>query len=81
MSVGDEYTLWLGGSCTGQPVGGVYTDGTLEGATQAAQVTLSQTSTYYGGGMNGQGGGMGPGGHGGPGGPGGPGGMPPGGHW
>ncbi len=57
MSVGDSYTLWLGGTCSGESAEGIYTGGTLSGAAEVAQVTVSQTSTYYGGygGMGGPG--------------------------
>lgn len=72
MSVGDDYTLWLGGSCNGESHYGIYTDGTLTGATEITEVTVSEISTYYGG-YSGMGGGMGMGG-----GPGGPGGHGPG---
>ncbi len=71
MAVGLSYKLWLGGSCNGQQENGIFSSGTLSGATEISDVTLSQVSTYYGGG-GGFGGQGGPGGHGG--GPGGPGG-------
>ena len=66
MSVGDSYTLWLGGSCDGESSYGIYTSGRLTGATEITEVTVSQVSTYYGGysgmgGMGGNGGGHGPG--------------------
>ena len=57
MSVGDEYTLWLGGTCSGESADGIYTGGTLSGAEQITGVTISEVSTYYGGysGMGGPG--------------------------
>jgi len=70
FAVGDSFRLWLGGTCSGQSENGVYTGGLLQDAAEAAEVTISQVSTNYGGG--------GFGGHGGPGGPGGFG-KPPGG--
>jgi len=76
MSIGDTYTLWLGGSCTGESENGIFSDGTLDGASEITDVTVSEISTNYGGGMGGHGGmGGGPGGPGGFGGGHGPGGF------
>lgn len=68
LQTNTEYTVSVGGTCTGESVNGLYTSGEYSGGTSSATYTHSKTVTTAGnstggmGGMGGMGGGGRPGG-------------------
>lgn len=45
LKQGDSYTLYSGGTCSGESVSGYYASGSLSGGTRLASITLSGTVT------------------------------------
>ena len=61
LTKGETYTVYAGGSCTGEAADGLYTDGSCSGGSEVLSFTLSDTVTNAAqagasGGMNGNGG-------------------------